>query len=246
MTQRSELRTIKHIDINSTNKDYPLNLFSQNEPVIVLDFETTGLYPDNGDRVIEIGAVLLRDQEIVDQFQSLINPGYFVSREIETITGITNAMLSEAPKAPEAMDKFVKFIGTHPLVAHNASFDQHFLETELGYFGKKRPLNFGCTLRIARRLYPDVINYKLETLVRYKEIPIHNQLHRALADAEMAAHLWVRIIEDLKSQFGFEHVSFDLMKKIGKMNREKAPTLLQKEADELRTQLDDTTGNLFG
>ncbi|MCD6580960.1 MAG: 3'-5' exonuclease [Desulfuromusa sp.] len=222
-----------------------MNLFNHSETVIVLDFETTGLYPDNGDRVIEIGAVLLRDQEIVDQFQSLINPGYFISSEIEAITGITNAMLSEAPAAPEVMEKFVKFIDTHPLVAHNASFDQSFLVTELGHVGKKRPLNFGCTLRIARRLYPDVINYKLETLVRYKEIPVHSQFHRALADAEMAALLWVKIIEDLKSQFGFEHVSFDLMKKIGKMNKEKASVLLQKEAEELRTQQIDTTGNLF-
>jgi len=223
-----------------------LNLINHSEPVIVLDFETTGLYPDNGDRVIEIGAVLLRGQDIVDQFQSLINPGYFVSSEIESITGITNAMLGEAPSAPEVMEKFVKFIDTHPLVAHNASFDQHFLETELGYFGKKRPLNFGCTLRIARRLYPDVINYKLKTLVRYKNLPVNGQFHRALADAEVAALLWLEIIKDLKSQFGFEHISFDLMKKIGKMNKENVVDLLRKEAEDLRTQQVDTTGNLFG
>lgn len=223
-----------------------MNSFNQSETVIVLDFETTGLYPDNGDRVIEIGAVLLRNQEIVDQFQSLINPGFFVSHEIESITGISNAMLSEAPAAPKVMAKFIKFIDTHPLVAHNASFDQSFLVTELGHFGKKRPLNFGCTLQVAKRLYPDVINYKLETLVRYKEIPVNHQFHRALADAEMAALLWVKIIEDLKSQFGFEHVSFDLMKKIGKMNKENVVALLHKEAEDLRTQQVDTTGNLFG
>ncbi len=223
-----------------------MNQSSNTETVVVLDFETTGLYPDNGDRVIEIGAVLLRDQEIIDQFQTLINPGFFINTEIETITGISNAMLSGAPAAPEAMEKFIKFIGTYPLVAHNASFDQHFLETELGHYGKKRPLNFGCTLRIARRLYPDVINYKLETLVRYKEIPVNNQFHRALADAEMAALLWVKIIEDLKSQFGFEYIPFDLMKKIGKMNKENMVKLLQKEAEELRTDQIDTTGNLFG
>ena len=223
-----------------------MNLSSQTETVIVLDFETTGLYPDNGDRVIEIGAVLLRDQEIVDQFQSLVNPGFFINHEIETITGISNTMLSEAPSTPEVMEKFIKFIGTHPLVAHNASFDRSFLETELGHFGKKRPLNFGCTLRIARRLYPEAINYKLETLVRYKEIPVNSQFHRALADAEMAALLWIKIIEDLKSQFGFEHISFDLMKKIGTMNKENAFNLLQKEAEDSRADQIDTTGNLFG
>lgn len=223
-----------------------MNSFNQSETVIVLDFETTGLYPDKGDRAIEIGAVLLRGDEISERFSSLINPGFWVSREIENITGITNAMLEEAPPVDEVMEKFVKFIDTHPLVAHNASFDQKFLEAELGHFGKKRPLNFACTLQVAKRLYPDVINYKLETLVRYKKIPVNSQFHRALADAEMAAQLWVKIIEDLKTQFGFEHLSFDLMKKIGKMNRDIAFELLQKEADGLRSNQIDTTGNLFG
>lgn len=223
-----------------------LQSFSQSETIIILDFETTGLSPNNGDRVIEIGAVLLRNQEIIDQFQSLINPGFFVSREIETITGITNTMLSEAPSASEAMEEFVRFIDSHPLVAHNASFDQKFLEIELDHYGKKRSLNFGCTLQVARRLYPDVTNHKLETLVRYKGIPINSRFHRALADAEMTALLWIKIIEDLKSQYGFEHVSFDLMKKIGKMNKEKAKELLQKEAEDSRTNQIDTTGNLFG
>ncbi|WP_321370278.1 3'-5' exonuclease [uncultured Desulfuromusa sp.] len=220
--------------------------FSQTEPIIVLDFETTGLYPAKGDRVIEIGAVLLREQKIVDRFQSLVNPGFFVSREIETITGITNAMLSEAPPALEVMGQFVKFLDSHPLVAHNASFDRSFLEAELDHLGKKRPLNFGCTLQIARRLYPDVINYKLETLIRYKNIPVNSQFHRALADAEMAALLWFKIIEDLKSQFGFENITFDLMKKIGKLNKDLAFDLLLKEAEDSRTDQIGTTGNLFG
>jgi len=220
--------------------------FNQSEPIIVLDFETTGLYPAKGDRVIEIGAVLLRDQEIVDRFQSLVNPGFFVNSEIESITGITNAMLGDAPPAEDVMGQFVKFIGTHPLVAHNASFDRSFLEAELGHIGKNRPLNFGCTLQVARRLYPDIINYKLETLVRYKGIAVNNQFHRALADAEMAALLWVKIIEDLKTQFNFDHISFDLMKKIGKMNKDLAFTLLQKEAENSRADQIGTTGNLFG
>ena len=223
-----------------------MHSFNQSEPIIVLDFETTGLYPANGDRVIEIGAVLLRDQIIVDRFQSLVNPGFLVNREIESITGISNAMLDGAPSAPEVMEQFLKFISAYPLIAHNSSFDRSFLEAELGHTGKKRPLNFGCTLQIARRLYPDVINYKLETLVRYKEIPVNSEFHRALADAEMAAQLLIKIIDDLKSQFDFEHISFDLMKKIGKMNKDNAVDLLRKEAESLRSNQIDTTGNLFG
>lgn len=223
-----------------------MNSFDYSESLIVLDFETTGLYPDEGDRAIEIGAVLLRGHEITERFSSLINPGSWISREIENITGITNAMLSEAPSAPEVMENFVKFIDTYPLVAHNASFDQKFLEAELWNFGKKRPLNFACTLQVAKRLYPDVINYKLETLVRYKGIPADNQFHRALADAELAAALWVKMMEDLESHFGFEYVTFDLMKKIGKMNKDNAHDLIRQEAEATKSNQIDTTGNLFG
>ncbi len=223
-----------------------MDLFNLSETFIVLDFETTGMYPDQGDRAIEIGAVLLRDNRITDRFQSLVNPGFMISREIETITGISNTMLADAPSADEVMEKFVKFIDTHPLVAHNATFDQKFLETELTHFGKKRPLNFACTLQVAKRLYPDVINYKLETLVRYKGIPADEQFHRALADAEMAAALWIKMTEDLTNQFGFEYISFDLMKKIGKMNRENASELLRREAEATKSRPVDTTGNLFG
>lgn len=223
-----------------------MSLFHHAEGIVVLDFETTGMSPDKGDRAIEIGAVLLRDNKIIDSFQSLVNPGFLVTREIENITGITNLMLADAPSAPEVMEKFVKFIGSYPLVAHNASFDQKFLISELDHFGKKRPLNFACTLQVARRLYPDVINYKLETLVRYKEIATDGQFHRALADAEMAAGLWVKLTKDLIEQFGFDHVSFDLMKKIGKMNKENALDLLKKEAEDMRSQQVDTTGSLFG
>jgi DNA polymerase-3 subunit epsilon len=91
-----------------------------------------------------------------------------------------------------------------------------------------------------------VINYKLETLVRYKNISAAGQFHRALADAEMTAALWGKLTEDLLAQFGFEHVSFELMKKIGKMNRENALDLIKKESADMRSQPADTTGSLFG
>ncbi len=113
-----------------------MSLFSHSENLIVLDFETTGMSPEKGDRVIEIGAVLLRESQIVDRFQSLVNPGFLITREIESITGITNLMLSDAPPAAEVMERFIKFIGTYPLAAHNASFDQKFLVSELDLFGK--------------------------------------------------------------------------------------------------------------
>ena len=92
--------------------------FHHSETIVVLDFETTGMDPEQGDRVIEVGAVLLRGNEIVERFQSLVHPGFLVTREIETITGISNAMLTDAPPAAQVMTDFNKFIDTHPLVAH--------------------------------------------------------------------------------------------------------------------------------
>ncbi len=223
-----------------------LDLFNTEETVVVLDVETTGMDPEQGDRVIEVGAVMLRGSTVVDRFQSLINPGFLVTREIESITGITNTLLSEAPAAAEVMENFAKFIASYPLVAHNASFDQKFLAAELAYLGKRRPLNFGCTLLIARRIYPEALNYRLETLVRHKNLTISGQFHRALADAEMAASLWLKEIEDLKSEYGFETISFDLLKDLGRISKDRVPDYLRKAADELRHHQIDTTGNLFG
>src|SRR5512144_499732 len=102
-----------------------------NYSVVVLDFETTGLSPDCGDRAIEIGAVLIRDNRIVDRFQSLMNPGRKVSSFIEEYTGITNRMLAAAPPVADVMPRFASFMDRHHLVAHNASFDRRFLDAEL-------------------------------------------------------------------------------------------------------------------
>ena len=99
-----------------------------NYSVVVLDFETTGLSPDCGDRAIEIGAVLIRNNQIVDRFQSLMNPGMRISSFIEGYTGITNAMLGSAPPIADVMQKFAVFMAEHHLVAHNASFDRRFLD----------------------------------------------------------------------------------------------------------------------
>jgi DNA polymerase-3 subunit epsilon len=223
-----------------------VQLFDQHETLVVVDFETTGMSPEQGDRVIEIGAVMLRGNDMIDRFESLIQPAFLVSREIETLTGITNSMLQQAPDVAEVMPRFIRFIGNYPLVAHNASFDQKFLEAELDLFGKPRPLNFGCTLQLARRIYPDLLNYKLETLVRYKNLPRNGRFHRALADAEMTALLWLSITADLKQRYGFTDLPFDLLKKTAKTSREQVAAFLQQAAQEARQNQIGTTGNLFG
>lgn len=99
--------------------------------LVVLDFETTGLSPNIGDRAIEIGAVLLEDGRITDRFQQLMNPGFRISSFIENYTGITNTMVKGADSCSSVMKEFTGFIGGHNLVAHNASFDKKFLDAEM-------------------------------------------------------------------------------------------------------------------
>jgi DNA polymerase-3 subunit epsilon len=204
---------------------------SSTETIIVLDFETSGISPDCGDRAIEIGAVMLRGGEIVDRFQSLMNPGLRINSFIENYTGITNQMVQEAPKAAEVMHEFARFIGNTPLVAHNASFDRRFLAAELDRIGWHCQLDFGCSMLAARRVYPDAPNHKLETLVRYRRLQTDGTFHRALADAEMTAHLWVAMTQDLRSDYGFEMVSFALMRDLAKVPKAQVGPYLLRQRD---------------
>jgi DNA polymerase-3 subunit epsilon len=200
--------------------------------VVVLDFETTGLSPDAGDRTIEVGAVLVQDNVIVDRFQSLMNPGRRVSSFIEQYTGITNSMLKDAPPTAEVIERFATFIARHHLVAHNASFDRRFLDAELRRISLARRQEFACSLLISRRLHPAAPSHSLESLVRYKKITTEGVFHRALADAEMTARLWVKMVEELKRDHGLKAVPFQVMQKLMKISKGAVPDYLRKLAQE--------------
>jgi len=197
-----------------------------NYTVAVIDFETTGLTPNYGDRTIEVGAVLISNNQIIDRFQSLMNPKMKISGFIENYTGITNNMLSKAPDINDVMKKLKSFISNHHLVAHNASFDSRFLDAELSRINHKRKNEFACSMLISRRIYQDAPNHKLETLVRYKNLKTEGIHHRALADAEMTAHLWLRIIQDIKANYCRNDVPFCLMQRLGKTPKKKVHQLL--------------------
>lgn len=201
-----------------------------NYTVVVIDFETTGLSPGFGDRTIEVGAILVSNNQIENRFQSLMNPEMRVSSFIEDYTGITNQMLSTAPTTNDAMKKLALFIEQHHLVAHNASFDSRFLDAEFHRIKLKRKNEFACSMLTSRRLYPGAPNHKLETLVRYKELKTEGIHHRALADAEMTALLWIRMIEDIKSTFGIHQVPFQLMQQLAKVPKKKLHDFLTKRA----------------
>ncbi len=186
------------------------------DTVIVLDFETTGLSPNGGDRAIEIGAVRIEQGRVTDRFQSLMNPGVRINYFIENYTGITNAMLKEAPPCKEVMGQFADFVEDFDMVAHNASFDSRFLMSELHRIGRVSNGDFACSMLASRRLYQDAPNHKLGTLVAFHHLPNDGTFHRALADAEMTTHLWLKMLSDIEQDYLIERIPFSLMQEISR------------------------------
>jgi len=208
-----------------------------NDKYIVFDFETSGLSPAMGDRAIEVGAVCVSNGEIIDEFQTLMNPGKRIPAFIESYTGVTNSMLSKAPSNKEAMKSFSLFIKDTPLIAHNASFDQHFLNSEFERINIQVIQPIACSLKVARRLYQDAPNHKLETLVKINKIKTTGKFHRALADAHMTALLWMQMSYDIGIRFNILDVNFNLMHKIGsvpKKNLEKFIAKYSNSEEDLR------------
>ncbi len=184
---------------------------------IVLDFETTGLSPQDGSRATEVGAVLVKNGEIVDSFQSLMKTGVRIPPFIQELTGISNSMVASAPSSADVMRRFATFIGSTPLVAHNASFDKKFLIAELDRVGLTVQQPMACSMRIARRIYQNAPNHKLGTLVAYAAIETDGTFHRALADAQMTAGLMSRMAGEIRLKYGIKDVDFALMQKLESM-----------------------------
>ncbi|EDY82562.1 exonuclease, DNA polymerase III, epsilon subunit family [Verrucomicrobiia bacterium DG1235] len=184
------------------------------DTVVVLDFETTGLSPSLGDRAIEIGAVRIEGGEVTGRFQELMNPGCRISGFIEDYTGITNGMLRDAEPCEVVMERFAEFIGGHNLVAHNASFDQRFLDAELARISQRRVGDFVCSMLAARRLFQDAPNHQLGTLVRYANFSVDGVFHRALYDSEMTTKLWIRMLDTIGDRYGLFDAPFSVMRKL--------------------------------
>jgi DNA polymerase-3 subunit epsilon len=161
--------------------------------IIALDVETTGLSSGRGDRVIEIGAVVVEGGVLVDEFTSLIRTGHPIHWAAQKVHGISDAMLRNSPVPGVVWPEFARFIGSSPLLAHNARFDLPFLQHEFSRLGLSLPNPHHCTLELSRRRLPHLPNHRLETVARHLlgELPEDCRLHRALADARLAAQVWL-------------------------------------------------------
>ena len=200
------------------------------ETVAVLDFETTGMSPALGDRPTEIAVALVAEGRIVDRYQSLMNAGRRVPAEITRLTGISNTMVAVAPPAALVMREAARFVAGRPIVAHNASFDQRFWRAELERLDLPADGPFACTMLLARRLYPGFPNHRLSTVVRALALPVPGRAHRAMVDAEMTSHLWCRLAQDVRSQYGVATVTHALLSRAQRLPRAQLPRLLGSDA----------------
>jgi DNA polymerase-3 subunit epsilon len=167
---------------------------------VVTDTETTGTKAEEH-RVIEIGAVKVRDGTVVDRFQQLVNPQRSIPGRITKLTGITTGMVFDAPTMAEVLPGYLDFLGDGILTAHNLSFDKGFLDAECERLGKEPiPNETLCTVRLARRLLPGLDSKGLSRLVQFYDIDVDGR-HRALGDAEATGIVLRRLL----SQLAFEH-----------------------------------------
>lgn len=164
-------------EIYQGEKDYPLDT-----EFTVFDLETTGLSSQT-ERITEIGAVKIKNGEVVERFSEFVNPGKLLSPEISNLTGITNEMLADKPDETDVVPRFMKFVGDSVMVAHNASFDMSFIFAACERLGIPVNNSYLDTLDLARRLYPELKNHKLDTLAKETHVVLEGH-HRAVNDAE--------------------------------------------------------------
>ena len=164
---------------------------------IVLDTETTGLSPDNGDRIVEIGCVeLINHVPTSNTYQVYLNPEKDMDPGAEKVHGLTNEFLLDKPKFIEIADSFLDFIGDSNLIAHNADFDINFLNSELVRAKKDKINNDRVvdTLKIARSKFPGARN-SLDALCKRFFVDNSNRsFHGALLDSELLAEVYLELV----------------------------------------------------
>ena len=163
--------------------------------VAFIDLETTGT-TSTVDRITEIGIVRVQDGELVEEWSTLVNPECPIPEEIQVLTGITNAMVRDAPTFRQVAAEVRERLEDHLFVAHNARFDYGFIKNEFRRLEVPFTADVLCTVRLSRRLYPDAIGHSLDSVIERMGLevgenqgtsPIRTGRHSALGDARV---LW--------------------------------------------------------
>jgi len=175
-----------------------------NDEFAVFDIETTGLSAATC-KITEIGAVIVKNGEILGRFNSFVNPGVPIPENIVELTGITDEMVADAPPVKEVLKDFFDFIGDRMLVAHNAAFDTGFIRQASEESGMKFENPYLDTVAMSRYMNPNLKNHKLDTLAKHYQLGDFNH-HRASDDAEMLAGIFTCMTDRLKEE-GIDNIS---------------------------------------
>ena len=174
-------------------KDSPLD-----GEFIVYDTETTGLSARNN-HLTEIGAVLVKDGEVLETFNTFVNPGEHIPEKITELTGISDDMVADAPSPDEAVRSFLDFAGDRILVAHNADFDAGFIRAAAEAAGIPFSNTYLDTVALSRYVNPELKTHKLDVLANYFKLGNFNH-HRACDDAAMLAMIFFKMVEKLRAE----------------------------------------------
>ena len=180
-------------DVAVSAKDQTLD-----DTFVVFDIETTG-FSSVEDRIIEIGAVKVREGEIVDSYSTFVNPGVPIPFEITKLTGITDAMVLGSPDIATILPQFLEFVGDAVLVAHNAGFDVGFIEQNCEKLEIQKEFTYLDTVALGRILLPTLSRYTLNVLAKALNVKLENH-HRAVDDAKATADIFVKFIGMLKER----------------------------------------------
>jgi len=174
------------------------------DEIVCFDIETTGLKVRR-EAITEIGAVVLKNGEITERFQTFVNPNRRLTPEIIGLTGITDAMLADAPQLKDALTAFLQFVNGRPLAAHNAEFDISFIREGCRKVGLEFDPTYVDSLILAQNLLPELHKYKLDIVAEHLDLPAFNH-HRASDDAAMVGYMLIPFFEKMRREMGIHRL----------------------------------------
>lgn len=196
------IKAIYGIEINLVDDLKPLINKVENQTIddifVVFDIETTG-FSNLNEKIIEIGAVKIKNGKIIDEFSTFINPEINIPIKITELTGITNNMVCKSPIIDNVISDFYKFCKDSIMVAHNIDFDMSFIRRNGKSFGFEFSNSLLDTIDLCKFLFPELKRYKLNVVAKHLGVSLENH-HRAIDDARATAMILIKCFEKLKSK----------------------------------------------